>query len=231
MAILSASELKTSREAIDAGVSTASDPDVERAISVAEARMNRALGYKVKNDATSIVVTSPDTDLLSLPERTRSITEITELFPGSAAVVVDATRYGLRNDGFSLYRDYPWFQGNEITVTGAFGYTESDDQYVLAREFVLLAAVRALAGTTSDDGVPTPAGGILTGYTTEGVSFNFYTPTGDTTGYEDLDRLLEQIGKHPYKKASGSLYTISMSRGGRDLGTEAIWLGLETPSS
>jgi hypothetical protein len=228
MAILSTSELKTSREAIDAGVSTAPDADVESAILVAEARLNKALGYKVATDTTELTILSSAGYLLTLPERARSVSVVTDAFPGREAGTVETVTYSIRNKGFQLHRSYPWFAGNSVVVTGEFGFEETDDEYILARQFVLSLAVRMLAGTSAD-GMPTPAGAFLRGYSTEGASFDFFTPTSDSSGYQDLDLLLDQIGRHPVGKKKDGIYTITLARETRDLGPEAVWLGLERP--
>ena len=226
MAILSAAELKASPEAIKAKVNAFADPVVEGAIRDAEAALNLALGYKVANSETSLVVNSADTDSLYLPERVRAITAISDAFPGGGAVEV--TSWGIRNNGFSLYRSAGWRANNVVTITGSFGYAGDDDKYVLAKRFVLLAAVRQLAASSTSSGMPTPSGAYLTGYQSEGASFTFFTPSGDTTGFADLDALIAQIGRHPRK--SGGLYTIAVGPAAHDLGPEAVWLGVEEPT-
>lgn len=209
MAIISASELKASREAIEAKVNAVSDADADRAIALAEALMNRVLGYKVANAATSVAVTSAAGDLLSVPERIRTVSAVTDAYPGGSPATVDAARYGLRNRGFALYRDYGWIQGNAVVVTGTFGYATTDDEYVLAKQFVLMYAVRHLQKTASGSKLPSLAGAYLRSYSSENAAFDFFTPRGELSGYQDLDDLLLQIGRHP-SKTSG-LYTVGLT--------------------
>ena len=214
MAILSASELKQSREAEEAGVDSVSDTVATSAISVAESTLNRLLGYKVANADTTLTLVSGEGDSLSLPQRVRTISGITDAYPGSSAASVTDT-YEIRSQGFNLWRFSGWRQDNTVVITGTFGYATTDDQYVLAKQFVLLLAVRNLSGSDPNGNLPFggPAGGYLTGYDAEGASFSFFTPNqdGSSTGYPDLDRMLDQIGRHPGK--GKGLYTISLSGG------------------
>lgn len=227
MAILSATELTASREAIEAGVADVDEEVAESAIALSEARMNVALGYRVANDETSItIVSSSAGGLLTVPERIRSLSAVTDTFPGSAPIAV--SNYAIRNNGFTLYRAGFWRPDNSITLTGAFGYAEDDDKYILAKQFVLLLAVRYLASTAAAvGGAPNVPGALLTGFSSQSAQFTFFTPSGDTTGYQDLDQLLAQIGKHPSK--SKGLWTLPVGPAEHDLGPEAVWLGLETP--
>lgn len=219
MAILTPTELLTSREAIEAGVDDVSSDDALRAIRVAEAVMNKALGYRVANDAESITVTTSDTDRLLLPERVRSISAITDSFRGSDPVDLD-DNWEVRGKGFVLYRSLGWRAEHTIEIEGEFGFepvedvtsvTVGDDEYLLGQRFVLLLAVRMLQSTETDGNLPAPAGAYLTSYQSEGAAFSFFTPDGDTTGYADLDKLLDAIGRHP-SKGSKSLYTIGLVR-------------------
>lgn len=218
MAIATASELKNSREAIEAGVSTVTDTEATSAISVAESTLNRLLGYKVANADTSLTLVSGEGTSLSLPQRVRSISAITDAYPGSSPGSVTDT-YEIRGSGFDLWRYVGWRQDNTVVITGAFGYATTDDQYILAKQFVIMLAVRNLAGSDPHGDLPLggPAGGYLTGYSAEGADFSFFTPNqdGSSTGYPDLDRMLDQIGKHPNK--SKGLYTVSTG-GGLDNG-------------
>jgi hypothetical protein len=222
--ILSASELKASREAQEAGVSGVSEDDAERAIAVAEATLNRSLGYKVANAATTITfVTRSDMSVMS-PERIRTITSISESIYGDASSNV-SDYYELRGDGFTLWRRTRWRDDAIVTVTGAFGFDTTDDEYVLAQHFVLLLAVRLLqrSSVTAANGFPAPAGAVLTGFSSESAQFSFFTPTGETTGYADLDAMLDQIGKHPNRKSG--LWTLSLTSGERDVTFDDIVAG------
>ena len=222
MAILSAAELKASREAIEAGVSTVSDPAAESAIAFAEAVMNRALGYKVANSATTLTLGSSEGNRLVLSERVRTISNITDAYPGGTPATVSDT-YEIRSDGFAVWRQVGWRDDNTVVITGTFGFATTDDEYILAKQFVLIYAVRYLQKTSTTNSMPTPAGAVLTGFSSEQATFQFFTPTGDTTGYQDLDILLDQIGRHPNKRSG--LYTISLSRGGRDFTFDDIASG------
>lgn len=226
MAILTAAELKASREAEEAGVATVSDSVATSAIGVAESTLNRLLGYKVANADVSVTLVSGEGDVLSLPQRVQTISGITDAYPGGSASAVTDT-YEIRSSGFSLWRYYGWRRDNTVVITGTFGYATTDDQYVLAKQFVLLLATRNLAGTESSD-LPTPAGAYLTGYSSEGADFTFFTPnqSDSSTGYPDLDKMLDQIGRHPRK--SQGLYTISVGGGlHRDADPELIFRGID----
>ena len=83
-------------------------------------------------------------------------------------------------------------------------YEDTHDKYKLAQKFVRMAAVRGLE-PYGPSNVPTPSGAVLTGLTSEGADFTFFTPSGDSTGYADLDRLAQQI-------ASGRRSAISSIR-------------------
>ena len=201
--LLTSDDLIASREAVEAGVTEVSGADAESAIALAEAVMNKALGYKVANPATTLTLTGSSlADSLLLPERVRSISSITD----SATTITDT--YEIRRKGFAIWRRAGWRDNNTIVVTGEFGFATTDDEYVLARHFVLLAAVRHLQKTSATKDKPTPGGALLTGFSSESAQFTFFTPTGNSTGYQDLDILLDQIGRHPSK--SHGLYTIGL---------------------
>ena len=214
--IITADELQASPEAVEAGVDGLEDPVVATAIRVAEAVMNKALGFRVANDAESISVVGRDGDRLWLPERVRTVDSVTDSYLGTTTTLDED--YEIRESGFALYRRGGWQAHHTYEITGEFGYEPyediesvwvGDDQYLLGQRFVLLYAVRMLASTGSSE-MPAPPGAVLTGDQSEGAAFQFYTPTGDSTGYQDLDNLLNLIGKHPNR--SQSLYTISVQR-------------------
>lgn len=222
MAILSAAELKASREAELAGVDIVDDSAAESAIALAEAVMNKALGYKVANSATTLTIQAAESDRLLLSERVRSISGITEAILGGSATTV-SDLYEIRNDGFSVWRNATWRNDSTVVITGAFGFATTDDEYVLAKQFVLSYAVRHLANTDATNNMAGPGGAVLTGFASENASFQYFTPIGESTGYQDLDKLLDQIGRHPNK--SRGLYTISLSRGDRDFTFDDIVSG------
>lgn len=207
MAILTASELKTSAEARRARVDSISDAEAVSAIADAEALLNLSLGYKVANAATSISFVSTGVNPQILPERVRTITSVTDAYPDASPSAV--TDYSVRGEGFKLFRtSYTWRADNTVVVNGTFGYATTDDKYRIAKRFVLLAAVRQLQHVIQG-GLPAPAGALLTGMSSENASFTFFTPNGETTGYGDLDNMLDQIGRHPGRRSDG-LYTISL---------------------
>lgn len=206
MALLTAAELKASREAQQAGVATLSDSVVTAAIAEAEAALysDNLLGYRVDNTATTLTVRGSGKDRLVLPERVRSISALTE--QGTA---VASTGYRTAHDGFVLeriggyavanadqYATQRWYWDTTIIVTGTFGYTTTDDAWILAKKWLRIAAVDYLKQTSPQGGVP----GNLTDYSAEGASFSF---AGDASARGDLARLIEQIGRHPYKKSGG----------------------------
>lgn len=225
MAILSVSDFLASREAIEAGVADTPNEDAERAIRRAEAKMNLTLGYKVNNEEPSISFQSASGDTMLLPERVRTISAITETPVGGSASAVAS--YDIRGNGFNLYRIGGWRSDYLISITGTFGYATDEDRYELAVEFVTLCAARYLASTSPLSGLPV-TGGQLTGYSSENASFQWWHPSDTTTGYQDLDLLLDQIGRHP-SKGKNSLYTIGLTRGTQDITFDDILAGRETP--
>lgn len=229
MAILSAAELKETREAIKAGVTSVSQADADRAIREAEALLNRSLGYKAFTDASEITVIAPLGDRLLLPERTRAISAVTDTFPGRSPSVV-SDHYEVRSKGFVLLRPAGWVSNNTVTITGDFGFAADEDEFVLAQEFVIRAAVNELKKTEQKlGGISAPPGAYITGYQSEGAAFTYYTPdeSGTITGSRELDILVERIGRHPSKRSS-ALWTLNAGDiSGRSLGPEAIFLGID----
>lgn len=195
MALLTATELKTSREAIKAGVNGVSDAEATTAIAEATSELYAVLGYKIEDTATSITLRGDGDWLLYSPSRIRTVSSISE--DGTA---LGTTLYQTRVRGFVLYNEaYPW-TAETIVVTGTFGYVSTDSQWELAKRAVKLLAVRYLQGTKTGTGLPTGApGAYLTGYQSENASFTFFTPQGDEkgTGYADIDRFVRLIGRHP----------------------------------
>lgn len=193
--ILTAADLKASREAIEAGVSDVSDGDADTAIAEAQATLESVLGYGIAPDLTDVTVVGSGDGSLWLPQRARTVSGID--LDGSP---LEATDYRLGAGGFTVERR-SWPDEGVAVISGTFGYAPTDPQYVLARKAVRLLATRDLAQTASR-GFPRGMGGaLLTGYSTEGAAFQFFTPEGDRggTGYADVDQLVRRIGMHPLR--------------------------------
>lgn len=215
MALLTAAELKASREAIQAKVNTVSDADANAAIADAEVTLYSALGYDIESSATELTVHSAGGGALVLPQRIRSLSAIED----EDGNVLESTGY--RGAGFVVTRYYGWTNATDYTVTGTFGYTSSDSQWKLAKRAVKLLAVRYLQSTATG-GLPSGApGAFLTGYSSESASFTFFTPSGeeDGTGFADVDRIVKQIGRHPYK-SSRVLKSVPVRSTGYGVGTD-----------
>lgn len=195
MALLTAAELKSSREAVDAGVDSVTDADATLAISEAESVLYSVLGYKVQTSDTSVTVRGNDDGTLWLPLRGRTVSAVTV---DSAAI--DSDSYRFRVGGFVL-EGSRWARNADIVVTGTFGYASTDRQYILAKRAVKLLATRILSGTSDSDDFPSNPNAYLTSYNSEGASFTFFTPEQgeEGTGYQDVDLIVAQIGKHPLK--------------------------------
>lgn len=195
-AILSATELKNSREAIDAGINGVTDGVADEAIADAEAFLNRVLGYKVNNSDTTLTLRGAGNEYLFPNAPIRTIGGITE--NGSAIV---STSYILESGGFVLRRldGAGWLTDKDVVITGTFGYANTDDRYRLAKRAVLLMAVRQLQGSSSTDELPdAPPGAVLSSVASEGASF-FFRPVepGTVTPYADVDRLVKQLRLDP----------------------------------
>lgn len=197
MALLTATELKASREAAEAGVSTVSDADATLAISEAEAILysDEVLGYRVQVTETSFTIRGAGGSVLRLPQIARTVTAVTQ-----DGVETSSDVYWLTGNGWAL-RSYGTWAGEAIVVTGTFGIATSDNRYILAKKAVRLLASRLLQETKTGSGLPSgTAGSYLTGYSSENASFTFFTPGGTGTGYTDIDRLVDLIGRNPFKK-------------------------------
>lgn len=191
MALLTAAELKDSREAREAGVDTVSDTDATNAITEATAELHALLRFKIEDATTSYTFRGPRKHLLYLPAKARSISSITE--DGTATLAVD---YHTSSDGWLLVRESGTWSAEAIVVTGTFGFTSSDDEWVLAKKAVRLLAVAALVTSSDEGNMPAAAAGaLLTGFSSEQASFQFFTPSSELSGHPAVDRLLEMIRK------------------------------------
>lgn len=197
MALLTAADLKASREAIEAGVTTVSDADANAAISEATAELYALLGYKIEDTATSYSFRGTGKATFYLPQRARSVSAIIE--DGTTAT---ATEYHLANSGWLLKRESGVWGAEAVVVTGTFGFTSSDDEWILAKKAVRLLAVRYLQATSTTADLPSGApGAYLTGYSSQNATFQFFTPEPGLSGYADVDRLVEMIQQssgYPY---------------------------------
>lgn len=194
MALLTAAELKASREAVEAGVSTVADGDANQAISDAQAFLERTLGYRIEVADVSISLRGAGTARLFPTERVRTVATITD--EGSSVASGD---YLLENDGWTLrmLEGGYWTTDGAVVITGTFGFTSSDDEWKLAKRAVLLLAVRQLQGNASTDNLPNaPSGAYLSSYASENATFTFdRTATGDgPTPYDDVNRIIDAIG-------------------------------------
>lgn len=194
MALLTAAELKASREALKAGVDAVSDGEAEQAIQEAEDIAYQALGYAVENTGTTITGIGDGSATMYLPARARSLTSVavddTEL---------DGSGYAIQAGGFTLQRIAGlWTYDTDYILTGTFGYTDEDRVWRIATMAVKRLAVLRLQVTKATGGMPSPMGAFLTGFSSEQASFTYYTPSSDTTGDAEADRLLKLI-RHPFK--------------------------------
>lgn len=189
MALLTASDLLSSREAQEAGLSVVSEAEATAAIAEATAELHALLGHKVEDTTTSYTFRGPGSHILYLPQRARAITAITE-----DGIATDAIVYHLANSGWLLTRESGSWSAESIAVTGTFGFTDTDEEWVLARKAVRILAVNYLRSTSSTSNFPAGAGGaMLTGYSSESASFSFFTPTAEHSGHPDVDRLISMI--------------------------------------
>lgn len=209
MALLTAEELKASREAIKAGVQGVTDPEAEAAIAEAELIVYTLLGYSVESDALVVSGRTDGSGHLYLPERIRTATAVEE---GDPATEIVATDYRVIAGGWTLQRLSGWWPRDAVvTVTGTFGYEEGDRVWEIAKTAVRKLAVYGLSATKVGSAPAAPPGAMLTGFSSEKASFTYFTPTGDLTGYADVDRLLALI-KHPL---NGENVMRSVPLGGR----------------
>lgn len=191
MALLTATELKSSREAAEAGVSTVSDADANAAIAEATAEIHALLGHKVEEAGTSFTFRGTGNRNFYLPQRARSVSSVTE--DGNLANSED---YHLANSGWILKREVGTWSAEVIVVTGTFGFTSSDDEWILAKKAVRILAVRYLQATSTSNNLPVgTSGALLTGFSSEEASFQFFTPDSGQTGHADVDRLLADIAQ------------------------------------
>lgn len=199
-ALLTADELKASREAIKAQVDGLSDAEVSDAISDAEDLCYQAIGYAVSTEMTEITVPGDGGPTLYLPEHVQSVTEVDA---GGTA----ASGYQIAGAGFQLHRiSGIWGLDVDFTITGTFGYPQGSRVWRIAKKAVRRLAVRDLT-QTKVGGISVPHGALLTGYASENAQFSYFTPQGGLTGDADVDRWLDLI-KHPFK--ASTLHSVSM---------------------
>lgn len=189
MALLTATELITSREAQEAGLSNVAEADATSAIAEATAELYSHLGFKIETSQTTLSFRGVDERNVYLSQRARTVSSITE-----DGTTTDSGEYHLSNTGWILVRESGRWAADSIVVTGTFGYTSSDDVWVLAKKAVKIMAIRYLSSTSSTTGLPTgAAGALLTGFSSEQASFSFFTPNSEMSGHPDVDRLIELI--------------------------------------
>lgn len=189
MALLTAAELKASREAIEAGVFTVSDPDADAAIAEATAELYALLGHRIEVTDVSFTFRGTGKSVFYLPQRARSVTQVTE-----DGTVTNAAVYHLANRGWLLKRESGTWAAETVVVAGTFGFVAADDAWVLSKKAVRLLAVRYLQSTSALADLPGGApGAYLTSYSSQGADFSFFTPDSGVTGYPDVDRLIEMI--------------------------------------
>lgn len=191
MALVELEELKASREAVEAGVDDADEAFITQAIEDAELALYAVLGYRIEFEDTEVTVRGSGEDHLVLPQHALSVTEVV-----SDDVAVESTTYSLAS-GWVL-QGALW-TGKSIVVTGTFGFDEVSDTYKRAKRVVLKLAVRYLQSGKVAPGSPNTSGAYLTSYSSQQAQFTYFTPTGELTGFQDLDRLVMQIGLHPFK--------------------------------
>lgn len=186
MALLTAAELKSSREAIEAGVDSVTDTVATAAITEATAELYSLLGFKIEDATTSFTFRGTGHTTLYLPQRSRTVSAITE--DGTTAT---ATEYHLSDSGWLLKRETGSWSAEAIVVTGTFGFTASDDEWIMAKKAVRILAVMYLASSSAD--LPIGArGAFLTGFSSESASYQMFTPDSDS-GHPDVDRLVTRI--------------------------------------
>lgn len=196
MALLTADELLASREAREAGIDDTETEAAEEAIAEATSTFNLALGFKIDDPATTVTMRGSGLRTVNLPNRARAITALT-----SDGDAVETTYFRVTGDGWVLTSEFSFARDSVLVATGTFGFDDEDDEFILAKKAVKLLAIRYLQTTSTDSNLPTaPAGAYLTNMSSQDVSFSFFTPSGDLTGYEDTDRIVRQLqGARPNK--------------------------------
>ena len=220
MSLATAAEVKASREAVQAGTSVtgASDANVDTEVARAERLLYAILGYKIENTAVSLSLDGYTGDRLWLPQRARTVSAATV---NGTALATGTWR--ITGDGFLVERTSTSFIGNAddlwlggwgydhqtVALTGTFGYTSSDPEWQLAKEWVIKRTVRELANTGTTGGAPYVPGAYLTSFSSQQAQFNYFTPAGEHSGYADLDRMINLIGVHP-RKRRGAITSVRM---------------------
>lgn len=210
MALLTAAELKASREARESGVDDVTDADATLAISEAEQTLYSYLGYAVQSSDTSVTLYGAGDSSLWLPQRARTVSAVT--VDGTA---IGTTTYRIAVGGFVLQSQPYWVTNSAIVVTGTFGYASTDREYILAKRAVKILGVRFLRQHDPNSGPFDAAGAFLTGIDTGDQSYRFFTPEGEPggTGYADVDQIAKQIGLHPRKSKKGLKQLLMRSSG------------------
>lgn len=194
MALLTAAQLIASREALKAGVNDVSTADATSAIQEAEDIAYQALGYSVSTAVTTVTAIGDGSATLYLPERVKTLTSV-----DVDDVDLAVSSYSTQAGGFTLQRIAGlWTYDTDFVLTGTFGYASGDRVWRIATMAVKRLAVLRLQVTKSTGGIPSPMGAYLTGFSSEQASFTYFTPTGETTGDAEADRLLKLI-RHPFK--------------------------------
>lgn len=187
MALVTLEQLRTSPEAHAAGVTEKEDDLIQAALDDAHMEITARLGYPIEDDRTEVTVPGSGTPLLVVPARVATATTV--------AVNTNETEYyEVSGGGFHLVSTAGyWPRFYDVVITGTFGYEASDPQWSLAARAVKLLAVHRLQTTDYADRFPVPAGAYVSGFSSENVSFSYFTPDS-VSGVSDVDRLVALIG-------------------------------------
>lgn len=186
MALITAAELKASREAIEAKVETVSDTAANDAIADAELVLYSILGYRIEDTATSLTLRVRGSGVTALfpVRRVRAITSVTQ--DGSTVTAAD---YKLESDGFILRRPATyWTNETDVVINGTFGYVSTDDKWKLAKRVVKLLAVHYLESTKVNAVPGSPGVRELESYSPEGATFTFRRPESDEGTLTEIGR-------------------------------------------
>lgn len=190
MPLITATELKASREAVKAGVTTVTDAHANEAIAEAEALIYQSLGYRVEVTETTFTLEGRGDVSVVLPQRARTVTSVSE----AGVAITPSSQWALGADGWVLRRPASWWlNGAPLVVTGTFGFEVGHRVRTIATSAVKKLAVHLLKSTEMS-GIPSlPAGARLTGFSSEQAQFTmYYDPSGP------VDELLDTI-RHPFR--------------------------------